>query len=97
MRLVPIFVLETNNQTNNECLPKFVLTDNASSSTKTANTFKSVVCIKAYGRTWLCISKILLNCFELDTHVHCSHIVDGNGLTDIYIIHTLRVSRNNIN
>ena len=37
MRLVPVFTLETNNQTNNECLPKFVQTDNASSSIKTAN------------------------------------------------------------
>ena len=42
MRLVPVFTLETNNIirriTNaNECLPKFVLTDNASSSIKTAN------------------------------------------------------------
>ena len=32
MRLVPVFTLETNNQTNNECLPKFVQTHNASSS-----------------------------------------------------------------
>ena len=37
MRLVPVFTLETNNQTNNECLPKFVQTDYASSSIKTAN------------------------------------------------------------
>ena len=37
MRLVPVFTLETNNQTNKECLPKFVQTDNASSSIKTAN------------------------------------------------------------
>ena len=58
MRLVPVFTLETNNQTNNECLPKFVQTDNASSSIKTANiiisllvkymekscTFSNVVC-----------------------------------------------------
>ena len=36
MRLVPVFTLETNNQTNNECLLKFVQTDNASSSIKTA-------------------------------------------------------------
>ena len=36
MRLVPVFILETNNQTNNKCLPKFVQTDNASSSIKTA-------------------------------------------------------------
>ena len=36
MRLVPVFTLETNNQTNNECLPKFVQTHNASSSVKTA-------------------------------------------------------------
>ena len=32
MRLVPVFTLET----NNECLPKFVQTDYASSSMKTA-------------------------------------------------------------
>ena len=37
MRLVPVFILETNNQTINECLPKFVQTDNASSSIKVAN------------------------------------------------------------
>ena len=36
MHLVPVFTLETNNQTKNECLPKFVQTDNASSSIKTA-------------------------------------------------------------
>ena len=36
MRLVPVFILETNNQTNNKYLPKFVQTDNASSSIKTA-------------------------------------------------------------
>ena len=35
MCLVP-FLLETYNQTNNECLPKLVQTDNASSSIKTA-------------------------------------------------------------
>ena len=39
MRLVPVFILETNNQTNNKCLPKFVQTDNASSSIKTAILF----------------------------------------------------------
>ena len=37
MRLVPVFTLETNNQRNKECLPKFVQTHNASSSIKTAN------------------------------------------------------------
>ena len=37
MRLVPGFTLETSNQMNNGCLPKFVQTDNASSSMKTAN------------------------------------------------------------
>ena len=36
MRLVPVFTLGTNNQTNNECLPRFVQTHNASSSIKTA-------------------------------------------------------------
>ena len=36
MRLVPVLTLEANNQSNNECLPKFVQTDNASSSIKPA-------------------------------------------------------------
>ena len=30
IRLVPIFILKTHNQTNYKCLPKFVRTDNAS-------------------------------------------------------------------
>ena len=33
MCLVPVSILETHNQTNNECLPKLVQTDNASSIT----------------------------------------------------------------
>ena len=37
MRLVPVFILETHNASNNKCLPEFVQTDNASSSIKTAN------------------------------------------------------------
>ena len=37
MRLVPVFIPETNNQTNNKCLPKFVQTDKASPSIKTSN------------------------------------------------------------
>ena len=37
MRLEPVFTLETHNRTNYKCLPKFVQTDNASSSIKTAN------------------------------------------------------------
>ena len=36
IRLVPVFIHETYNQTNYKCLPKFVQTDNASSSIKTA-------------------------------------------------------------
>ena len=36
MRLVPVFTLETHNRTSYKCLPKFVQTDNASSSIKTA-------------------------------------------------------------
>ena len=36
MRLVPVFTLKANNQTKNESLPKFVQTDNASCSMKTA-------------------------------------------------------------
>ena len=39
MRLVPVFTLETNYQTNNECLPKFEQTHDASSSIKAANGF----------------------------------------------------------
>ena len=30
VRLVPVFILDTHNQTNYNCLPKFVQTDNAS-------------------------------------------------------------------
>ena len=30
MHLVPVFILDTHNQTNYKCLPKFVQTDNAS-------------------------------------------------------------------
>ena len=37
MRLVPVFILKTHNQMNYKCLPKFVKTDNASSSIKTDN------------------------------------------------------------
>ena len=37
MPLVPVFTLVTNNQTHNECLPKFVQTENASSSIKKSN------------------------------------------------------------
>ena len=36
IRLVPVFTLETNNQTNKECLAKFIQTDTVSSSIKTA-------------------------------------------------------------
>ena len=32
MCLVPVYILETHNQTNNECLSKFVLMDHASAS-----------------------------------------------------------------
>ena len=37
MRLVPVFILETHNQTSNKCLPKLVQTRNASSSIKAVN------------------------------------------------------------
>ena len=37
MRLVPVFILETHNASNDKCLPKFVQTDNASPCIKTAN------------------------------------------------------------
>ena len=36
MLLAPVFILETHNQTNNKCLPKFVQTRNPSSSIKKA-------------------------------------------------------------
>ena len=39
MRLVPVFILETNNQMNNKCLPKFIQTDNA---------FSTAIAIKSY-------------------------------------------------
>ena len=51
MRLVPVFTLKTNNQTNNECLPKFVQTHNASSSIKTAN--DAYVCSSGFCRKLL--------------------------------------------
>ena len=44
MRLVPVFTLETNNQTHNECLLKFVQTDNASSSIKTVIGYLGLGC-----------------------------------------------------
>ena len=37
MRLAPVFILKTHNQTNYKCLPKLVKRDNASSSIKTDN------------------------------------------------------------
>ena len=43
MRLVPVFTLMVNNQTNDESLPKFVQTHNASSSIKTANDSQRVM------------------------------------------------------
>ena len=63
MRLVPVFILEKNNQTNNKCLPKFVQTDNASSSVKTAvdglvfrsnmkRCFRRGFCTRARPRPW---------------------------------------------
>ena len=36
MRLVLVFILEMHNQADYKCLPKFVQSDNASSSIKTA-------------------------------------------------------------
>ena len=41
MRLVPVFILETHNQTNYKCWTKFVQTENASSNIKTAVVTKS--------------------------------------------------------
>ena len=43
MRLVPVFTLDTNNRTNNECLPKFVQTHNASSRIKAAVVVQKLV------------------------------------------------------
>ena len=60
MRLVPGFILETNNQTNNECLPKFVQTDNASSSVKTANLYKPKVRTNSGKETIIAYSASLL-------------------------------------
>ena len=44
---------ETNNQTNKECLPKFIQMDNASSSIKTANMMQTYVSSRAdLKQTW---------------------------------------------
>ena len=51
MRLVPVFILETNNQTSNKCLPKLVQTDNASSCIKT------VIYLQCYERFVLHFAK----------------------------------------
>ena len=51
MRLVPVFTLET----NNKCLPKFVQTDNASSSIKTANLSSSFFSNCSRPFLWLTI------------------------------------------
>ena len=62
MRLVPVFIVETYNPTNNECLPKFVQTDNASSNIKTANATQITPdrqLLAAAGRTFCCILKQL--------------------------------------
>ena len=37
MRLVPVFILETHNQTNYKCLPKFIQMDDESSGIKMAS------------------------------------------------------------
>ena len=50
IHIVPVFILETNNQTNNKCLPKFAQIDNASSSMKTA------ICVKGLRETKLIVS-----------------------------------------
>ena len=59
-------VLETNNQTNNECLPKLVQTDNAPSSIKTA--------IVGYSRLWDTQSEFLMQkeIYETEISVHFS-------------------------
>ena len=45
MHLVPVFILETHNQMNSKCLPKFVQRDNVSSSIEVAavNVFGAVL------------------------------------------------------
>ena len=47
---MPVFTLETNDQTNNECLPKFVPTDNACSRVKTANVYDHCKTIAMHHR-----------------------------------------------
>ena len=57
VRLVPVFILETHNQTNNKCLPKFVQTDNASSGIKAADGNQSMrenlVMTSAYANSYV--------------------------------------------
>ena len=62
MRLVPVFTLET----NNECLPKFVQTHNASSSIKTAIYIRSwYLNFSGRGAMWFLVYK---NFFPRNLH-----------------------------
>ena len=66
MRLAPVITLKTNNQTNNECLPKFVQTHNASSSIKTAIEYKkekSIAYILPDDGNKLVCTKLIDYCF----------------------------------
>ena len=70
--LLPVFILETHNQTNNECLPKFVLTDNASASIKIAIlcTFTSEAPIMLFD---IIVSKNISNISM--TTFHCRNLM----------------------
>ena len=59
MHLAPVFTLETNNQTYNECLPKFVQTHNASSTIK---------------RPMLNLTEVLLACIVLSINESCAKL-----------------------
>ena len=69
MHLVPVFILETNNQANNDCLPKFIQMDNASSSVKTANLSNCGIRMSdAKGFSWR-VCSFLIQAFRCDAIV----------------------------
>ena len=80
MRLVPVFILKTNNQTNNKSLPEFVQTDNASSSINRTITQErgfnkaQADCYlkKKHSRTVLRMSRLLFvgSCLQQSSGLH---------------------------
>ena len=64
MSLVPVFILETDNQRNNKCLPKFIQEDNVSSSIKQANEYQTILLAAWESNLFLCFVDDLLSCLS---------------------------------